>query len=109
MQNYLDIIMQNKFFLSDSSEDVNKTMLPKSPQKPSKKVTKTSQNMSSQSGGADVDKTTPTAGFPPIFICKKGDKQQEEDKNRGFATKKTAVSIKEIMEERRSNTPFISL
>lgn len=105
MQNYLDIIMQNKFFLSDSSEDVIKT----TPQKPPKKVTHTVKNKSSQSGGADLDKTTPTGGFPPIFICKKGDKQQEEDKNRGFATKKTAVSIKEIMEERRSNTPFISL
>jgi len=103
MQNYLDILMQNKFFLSDSSEDIIKTEYPKISKKsthvPSKK---------SQDGGANNDKTMPTAGFPPIFICQKGDKQQEEDKNRGFATKKTAVSIKEIMEERRSNTPFIS-
>ena len=52
MQNYLDILMQNKFFLSDSSEDVIKTEYPKKSEKithvPSKKI---------QDGGANNDKT----------------------------------------------------
>jgi len=59
-------------------------------------------------------KTEPTGAFPPIYICdmKKLKKEEEDNKFRGFSKdeEKTIVSIKDILEERRSDDkPFISL
>jgi len=66
---------------------------------------------SSQSGGYEEiglnNTQRPTGGFPPIFKCIREEiTKQEEKKDRGFATKETAVSIKEIMQHRRDETPF---
>jgi hypothetical protein len=54
-------------------------------------------------------KQMPTGGFPPIFVCTNNQLQnQEHQKVRQFASNKTAISMKEIMELRRDK-PFISL
>jgi hypothetical protein len=53
----------------------------------------------------------PTGGFPPLIICDKKEikeeiKEEEKNKVRALETKKTAISIKEIMEERKNVTQF---
>lgn len=56
-------------------------------------------------------KNAPTGSFPPLFKKEKEthNKKEEETKKRGFAQIKNALSIKEIMNERRDNNDFISL
>ena len=81
--NYLDNIMQNDFVDKYSSEPNTEFM---------------------QFGGSD---NKATGGFPPIYKCNKdGSKINNEKKDRGFSTKVSAVSIKEIMQNRRDETPF---
>jgi len=64
------------------------------------------------SNNSDVLKNVATGSFPPIyFISQEEREQKEKDKSRTFAApiKKTAVSIKEIMQERRDDKkPFIT-
>lgn len=100
MNHYLDIISRNHE-LSEFS----------SPSTPTK-------NNFRQDGGdikdkKDLLKNTPTGCFPPIYKIKKEDKEKEKniDKTRAFAQVKTALSIKDIMENRRSNDSqsFITL
>jgi hypothetical protein len=59
----------------------------------------------------DVLKNRPTGGFPPIFSCKKEIvKESDNIKTRGFTAdeKKTIVSMKDIIDERRKEIkPFI--
>jgi hypothetical protein len=62
---------------------------------------------------ADVLKNMPTGSFPPLFMLTKEEQEKEEkNKTRTFSapSNKTALSIKEIMKERRDseNKPFIS-
>lgn len=82
MDRYLDMLMRNYPLGSDSSASENDTQL----------------------GGAESDdnQNVPTGGFPPIYLCTKGElKKEEETKNREFATKKTAVNIRDIMQQKR--------
>ena len=58
--------------------------------------------------------TRSTGGFPPIYICNEETKKKENDDNkiRGFSKDDTKIvaSLKDIMEERRTDTkPFIVL
>jgi|LakMenE01Jun11ns_1017448.scaffolds.fasta_scaffold7601283_1 hypothetical protein len=69
-----------------------------------------------QYGGADNNNNVPTGGFPPIYICEKKNNTQEQETNdddekkkREYKTHKNAVSIKSILEKRRTNDPFIKL
>jgi hypothetical protein len=55
-----------------------------------------------------------TGGFPPIYICDEEYKKKENDdkKMRGFSKDDTKIvaSLKDIMEERRTDVkPFIEL
>lgn len=64
--------------------------------------------------GGKLDEQIGFGGFPPIFICEKGETTEspfEEEVNikREFSKPKTSVSIANIMEERRNIKPFISL
>lgn len=105
MNHYLDIISRNHE-LSEFSEFSSQA----SPIK--------NHLYSTQSGGnikdkKDLLKNTSTGCFPPIYKIKKEDKEKEKnvDKTRAFAQVKTALSIKDIMENRRSNDSqsFIAL
>lgn len=88
LESYLDMLMTNHPLGTDSSSDDYKTI-----QKGGEKAT-------------DI----PTGGFPPIFVCSRKDiEKEEEKKNREFTAKRTAVSIKNIMEKRREATPFIDI
>jgi len=64
--------------------------------------------------GGNINK--PTGGFPPIYICEEITdsvddailfKDQDEKKTRQYATHKNAVSIKDIMEQRKTIVPFL--
>ena len=49
----------------------------------------------------------PYGGFPPIFLCEtKEIKEEDENKNREYNKHKNAISIKQIMEQRKNITPF---
>jgi hypothetical protein len=84
---YLDSLIQNNYLRDESTNLDTET-----------------ENMK---GGGNIVVKQPTGGFPPIFKCiREQIIKEEEQKNRLFATKKTAVSIKEIMQQRRDETPF---
>lgn len=84
MSEYINEVMKNK--LSESSVD-------------------SEYNYPDIIGGKSSDK--PTGGFPPLIICDKKEVDiEEKSKVRALETKKTAISMKEIMEERKNITPF---
>jgi len=63
-----------------------------------------------QEGGLGNQNDIPNGGFLPIYICKEYDVITESDKKkptREFVTHKNAVSIKDILEKRRTHTPFL--
>lgn len=105
MNHYLDIISRNHE-LGEFSEFSSEVASP---------IKNTSRK--SQAGG-DVKnnrdlKNKPSGCFPPIYKIKKEniEKEKNTDKTRGFAQVKTALSIKDIMENRRTNDSqsFITL
>lgn len=96
---YIDLLMTNHSLLSDSSDDIERN---------------TEHNTIKQMGGNNKNdlKNRPTGSFPQLyFVSKEVIQKEEESKQRLFAPKstKTALSIKEIMQERREDRPFISL
>lgn len=94
---YIDELMSNHPLISDSSDD-------KLDEDYRKVIIK-------QSGGDSTDKTNmlknmPSGSFPPLFIMTKEEIEKEEkNKARTFSTQssKTALSIKEIMQDRRDD------
>jgi len=55
---------------------------------------------------SEVEKST--GGFPPIFRCSKKDLFNiKENKNREFKGVSNTVSIKDIMNKRKTDVPFI--
>ena len=57
-----------------------------------------------QQNDEDNNTSKPNGGFPPIFICNSRDiKKSENTGNREYATPKSAISIKDIMNRRRMN------
>lgn len=103
MDNYLDAIMTNHNFVATSSDE---------------NINNFSEIIVEQYGGdpknkLDILKNVPTGSFPPIFLMTP-EEQEKEEKNKArlfsASTNKTALSIKEIMQERRDDKkPFISL
>lgn len=101
MDTYLDQLMTNHQLMSNSSdEEVN-----------------TYSSLVIKQKGGDPDnmhdklKHIATGSFPPIYLMTKEDikKEEELEKTRAFSKPSVAVSIKEIMKERRDKKPFISL
>ncbi len=58
-----------------------------------------------QNGGTISNE--PYGGFPPIYLCESKQIKEENNKNREYDKHKNAISIKQIMEKRKSVTPFI--
>jgi hypothetical protein len=114
METYIDLLMQNHPAISDSetectmSYEFNQILTERN-----KKL------ISRQNGGnnkeQNIIKNKPSGSFPPLFpINKKKEESEETEQEHDIRayekpTNKTAVSIKEIMEERRNDTPFIAL
>jgi len=104
MSTYVDLLMTNHTLQSDnSSDDVLQYY----------RSVAINQKGGDPKNQKDVLKHTATGSFPPLYVATKQDlkKEEELDKNRGFPKQnKTAVSIKEIMQERRNDVkPFFSL
>ena len=116
MDNFLDMLMQNSRLITDSSDynvkELNDIVSDEYKLQNKKKTNKTKKSKRMRGGAGDEIniKTAPTGGFPPIFICNKEEKEREEleNKNRGYATSKAAVQIKQILEKRKSE-PFLTL
>jgi hypothetical protein len=102
MDTYIDLLMKNHKLVSDSSDEMPKTYN-------SILITQKGGNPDNES---DKLKHVATGSFPPIYIMTAEEKQKEEEleKTRGYTSKNTAVSIKEIMQERREDKkPFAIL
>jgi hypothetical protein len=102
MNTYIDSLMTNHRLDSNSSDDMynayNSVIIKQKGGNPNEEN--------------DRIKHTATGSFPPIYVMTKEEKKKEEEveKTRGFTSKNTAVSIKEIMQERREDKkPFITL
>ena len=104
MSSYIDTLMTNHPLITDSSSDAeynnfNSVVIKQSGGNPNNKN--------------DILKKIPTGSFPPLFMMTKDEQEiHEKNKARAFSapTNKTALSIKEIMQERRDDKkPFISL
>lgn len=103
MSTYFDIMMSNHPLISDSSDDYDNNL----------ESIVVKQNGGDPKKKSDVLKNIPTGSFPPLFLMTPEELEKEEqNKARTFSasTNKTALSIKEIMQERRDDKkPFISL
>jgi hypothetical protein len=105
MNNYVDKIMSNHVFNSESSEDLY--YLYSDENRDNKK--KPSNNKKSLFGGAADLKTDysndtddrPTGGFPPIYIISAKEKEVDLPKNRQLAPIKATISIKDILKSKK--------
>lgn len=100
---YLDTMMTNHPLISDSSDEQEHTL----------EAIVIKQNGGDPKKKSDQLKNKPTGSFPPLYLMTPEELEREEqNKARTFSapTSKTALSIKEIMQERRDDKkPFISL
>ena len=102
MNNYFDMLMTNHKLVSNSSDE----------QLPNLEHVIIKQNGGDPKKSSDKYKNISTGSFPPLYLMTAEEKEKEEqNKARTFSapTNKTALSIKEIMQERRDDKkPFIS-
>lgn len=90
MSNYINKIMSNHVFNSESSEDLYYLY--------------SEHNNNDQSGGENKNVSTiPRGGFPPIFIIERENKLVQKTKNRELIVNKTAISIKTLLQQRMKN------
>lgn len=89
MSNYINKIMSNHVFNSESSEDLYYLYSEK-------------QNKI-QDGGENTISNEPIGGFPPIFIVDPINKLVEKSKNRELLINKNAISIKDILNQMKNN------
>ena len=87
MSNYINKIMSNHVFNSESSEDLYYLYSEKS--------------NNTQIGGKNTVSTEPHGGFPPIFIVKHNNILAEKSKNRELIVRKTSVSIKTLLKQKK--------
>lgn len=114
MDSYVDKIMSNHVFDSESSTDLsylysdieysdhsdNDLSVSKSKSKKSKRKHKQSKNIF---GGSSLTNTSnsPNGGFPPLFIVSDKEKQEEKSKNRELTSKKPGISIRDILNSKK--------
>jgi hypothetical protein len=90
MDNYINKIMSNHVFNSDSSDDLSY-------------LYSEQEHKIKQSGGQKKeDNSKPTGGFPPIFIVDNKEKEGEKSKNRELAPKKIGISIRDILSNKKT-------
>lgn len=113
MENYLDKIMSNHVFNSESSEDLS--YLYSEPEYSDNPLTQhynenDNDDDNEMRGGRDKTENKedpkydgPTGGFPPISIVSAKEKEEEKSKDRRLATVtgKVSVSIKDILKSKK--------
>lgn len=92
MDSYVDKIMTNHIFNSESSEDMYHLYSEVEPEE---------QPRYQKGGDPDNQDDKPRGGFPPIFIVSKDDKDEEKSKNRQLSSRKTSVSIRDILKSKK--------
>jgi len=98
MSAYLDKIMSNHVFNSESSEDLSYLY---SEENKTKSDNASHNNL--RGGGNDSNKKA-SGGFPPIVIIDSKTKlDDEKDKSRGLTSVTTAVSIMDILKKKKTN------
>jgi hypothetical protein len=107
VDNYLDKIMSNHVFNSDSSEDLSYLYS----EKENYEDENEGENEKGMIGGKDGNTENkndsnydgPTGGFPPIFIVSAKEKEEEKSKNRRLTNVagKVSVSIKDILKSKK--------
>ena len=94
--NYIDKIMSNHVFNSESSDNLQ--YLYENKKKKSKKI----KNYKILGGDTYNDEDKPNGGFPQIYIIDKPlNTDEEQNKNRGLAGKKIGISIKDILSSKK--------
>lgn len=93
MENYLDKIMSNHVFNSESDEDLSY-------------LYSDEENERGQNGGADNStprsKEVPNGGFPPIRVVSEKEREEEKSKNRQLSgTNRAGISIKDILKSKK--------
>lgn len=88
MSSYIDKIMSNHVFHSESSEDLYYLYSDKDNKEDKQQI-----------GGAIQE--TPNGGFPPIFIIDAKEKEIENSKIRQIVASKSTVSIKDILANKK--------
>jgi hypothetical protein len=58
-------------------------------------------DMGQQGGNNNSSVSVPNGGFPPIYICNSREQKKEITSVRAYSTNNTAVSIRDIMKNRR--------
>ena len=109
MNNYIDKIMSNHVFHSESSEDLSYLYSDNY-----RDISQNSNKNDKQKGGRNNDESpvlkssndgdVPTGGFPPIFIINAKEKETEQSKTRQLAGPgkgKATVSIKDILKSKK--------
>lgn len=56
----------------------------------------------------NLDLNIPTGGFPPIYVCQSTNNVKNERK-REYKTHNTSVSIKTLLEKRKTVIPFMKI
>ncbi|VBB17998.1 hypothetical protein YASMINEVIRUS_461 [Yasminevirus sp. GU-2018] len=103
MSAYLDKIMTNHVFNSESSEDLEHLYSEDNTSDRdnfdlSKKIKRGMKGGANESENAD----RPTGGFPPIFIITdQREKDAEKSKNRQLSSTKATISIKDILKSKK--------
>jgi hypothetical protein len=90
--NYIDKIMSNHVFNSESSEDVSYL------------YSETQKHHGGDSSGNQQKlqrSDKPIGGFPPIYILDPKEKEIEQSKNRQLGAKKVGISIKDILRSKK--------
>ena len=103
MSNYIDKIMSNHVFNSESSEDLSYLY---SEEELDKKHGNARSHWGGKAEGPSSEPShepalRPTGGFPPIIIIDAKEKEAEQTKNRQLAPGKSAVSIKDILKSKK--------
>lgn len=106
MSAYLDKIMTNHVFNSESSEDLEHLYSEEDAtvhdNSQSPKSNKIKRSMRGGAGESAENSDRPTGGFPPIFIITdQKEKDAEKSKNRQLSSTKATISIKDILKSKK--------
>jgi len=94
MDTYVNKIMSNHVFDSESSENLYHLYSEKD-------ETQTGGRNNAHRRGGNGTENRPRGGFPPIYIVDKKEKDEEQSKNRQLSSRKTSVSIRDILNSKK--------
>lgn len=98
MDTYVNKIMTNHVFNSESSEDLYYLYS----EKDEDMYGGAKRSMRRAEGDVDLNEDRPRGGFPPIYIVdNKKEKESEKSKDRQLSSRKTSVSIRDILKSKK--------